>query len=62
MKAVLEDVIAQLDQVDKQKVLQFSEELLQSKKYRKLREELDSRREEIRLGKSLKNEDFWNGL
>lgn len=62
MKAILEDVIGKLDSSDKEKVLIFTEELLQSKKYRQLRQELEGRREEIRKGKSLGHEDFWNGI
>jgi 2-phospho-L-lactate guanylyltransferase (CobY/MobA/RfbA family) len=62
MKAMLEDVIGKLDNADKEKVLIFTEELLQSKKYRRLRQELDERRDEILNGKTLNHKDLWDGI
>ncbi len=48
-----------LDEKDKEKLLKFAKELYKQKKYKKLREEIESRRKEIRQGNVLTHEEIW---
>ncbi|WP_161847706.1 hypothetical protein [Athalassotoga saccharophila] len=54
--------IDKLDDEDKEKLSFFVEELLKNEKYKKLREEIEDRREEIKTGHILSHKDFWDGV
>ena len=55
-------IIEQLDSEDKEKLLYFAKLLLGQSKYKKLREEIERRRAEIREGKVLSHEEIWAEL
>ncbi|GBD89010.1 hypothetical protein BMS3Abin03_02954 [bacterium BMS3Abin03] len=58
--SVLEvELIDRLNKEDKEKVSYFVRLLMNKKRYSKLKAEIDSRRREIKKGKTLKHEDIW---
>ena len=62
MKAGDFSIIEQLDAEDKEKLLYFAKLLLGQSKYKKLREEIEQRRAEIREGEVLTHEEIWSEL
>jgi len=55
-------LIDNLDEKDRDKLRYFLRLLLQQSKYRRLRQELKSRREEISKGQTLSHEEIWERL
>ena len=55
-------IISLLDDKDKKKVLEFANILIKQNKYRKLREEIDDRRNEVKKGKVLSHEEIWQDI
>ncbi len=53
--------LRQLDEADQKKVAHILKLLIQQKKYRALRHELEERRDEIRRGDTLSHDDIWAG-
>jgi len=62
MKAMGIDILKKLDKEDQEKVLHFIELLLKQQKYKKLREEIEIRKEEIEKGETLSHEEIWKQL
>ncbi len=56
------DILQKLDTADKEKVDYFIQLLLEQKKYRTLKKELNTRREEIKNGDVLSHENFWKDM
>ena len=56
------DILDKLDREDREKVSYFIRLLASQTKYRKLAEELEERRKEIREGKVLGHEEIWKEL
>jgi len=56
------DILQKLDTADKEKVDYFIQLLLDQKKYRTLKKELNTRREEIKNGDVLSHENFWKDM
>ncbi len=56
------DLLQHLDKQDQEKVLYFAELLLKQSKYQLLKEEIDSRRNEIKQGQVLSHNEIWNEL
>ncbi|MCD6183107.1 MAG: hypothetical protein J7K01_02250 [Thermovirga sp.] len=55
-------ILNKLDKEDKEKVSYFIRLLMRQSKYRKLREEISARREEIKKGETLTHDDIWDEL
>ncbi len=55
----LEFYLENLDKKDREKLLKFAKELYKQKKYKKLRKEIEERRQEILEGKVLSHEEIW---
>ena len=55
-------LLEKLDRDDKAKVSYFIKLLVNQSKYRKLKEEISMRREEIKKGETLTHEDIWNKI
>ena len=56
------DILDKLDSEDREKVSYFIRLLGSQTKYKKLAEELEERRKEIREGKVLSHEEIWKEL
>lgn len=56
------NILEKLDSVDREKVSYFVRLLLDQSKYRRLKEELSLRREEIHQGETLTHDDVWDTL
>ena len=56
------NMLEQLDDDDKYKIKYFIKLLIQQAKYTKLKEEIQSRREEIERGEVLTHDDIWTNL
>ena len=55
-------ILEKLDQEDKEKVSYFIRLLLNQSRYRLLKEEISSRREEIKSGETLTHDEIWDTL
>ncbi|MHB2149145.1 hypothetical protein ACX8XP_08825 [Calditrichota bacterium LG25] len=55
-------VLERLDKDDREKITYFIRLLLNQSKYRKLKEEISKRRDEIVRGDSLNHDEIWNKL
>ena len=55
----LEFYLKNLDDKDRDKLLKLAKELYKQKKYKKLRQEIEERRQEISEGKVLSHEEVW---
>lgn len=55
-------ILEQLDKDDQEKVTYFLKLLLDKSKYKKLKEEISIRREEIIKGETLNHEEIWKNL
>ncbi len=53
------EITEKLDKTDRKLVEQFISTLLSKDKYRKLRREIESRRNEAKTGKVLSHDEFW---
>ncbi len=63
MKNIYEfSVLERLDDDDKYKIKYFIKLLMQQTKYKKLKEEIRSRREEISKGKTLTHNEIWKNV
>ena len=60
MAIAVENVIENLDKEDKEKVSYFIRLLLKQAKYRQLKEEIASRRDEIQRGETLTHDEIWD--
>jgi hypothetical protein len=56
------NILEKLDRDDKGRVFYFIRLLVSQSKYRKLKEEISMRREEIKKGEILTHEDIWNKI
>ena len=56
------DVLEKLDRTDQEKINYFFKLLLNQSKYKKLKDELAERREEIKKGDVLDHEEIWNEI
>jgi hypothetical protein len=56
------NILEKLDRDDKERVFYFIRLLVSQSKYRKLKEEISMRREEIKKGEILTHEDIWNKI
>jgi len=55
-------LLGKLDKEDKEKISYFVRLLARQSKYRKLKEAVSERREEIKRGEALSHEDIWEGM
>lgn len=55
-------VLEKLDKADQEKITYFLNLLLNKSKYKKLKEEISMRRDEIKKGEILNHEEIWNKL
>ena len=62
MNALDLKIIEKLDQVDQEKITYFLNLLLNKSKYKKLKEEISMRRDEIDKGEILNHDEIWNKL
>ncbi len=53
------ELIKKLNKEDKEKVSYFVRLLMNKKRYRKLKDEIDARRREIKKGKTIGHEEIW---
>jgi len=58
----LEEMWKTLDDKEKIVVINFIEKILKSKRYKKLREEIKDRREEVSKGEVMSHEEIWNDI
>jgi len=58
----IEEMWNALNEDEKTSVVNFTKELLKSKKYKKLREEIQKRKEEIDKGEILSHKEIWNDI
>ncbi|GAG86956.1 unnamed protein product [marine sediment metagenome] len=58
----LEDMWKTLDEKEQLIVIDFIEKILKSKRYKKLREEIKERREEVSKGEVISHEEIWNDV
>ncbi len=62
MNALDLKIIEKLDKVDQEKITYFLNLLLNKSKYKKLKEEISMRRDEIDKGEILNHDEIWNKL
>ncbi len=62
MKAVELEVLERLDKSDKEKVMYFLRLLINQEKYKKLKKEITSRKNEIKRKEVLKHDEIWKKL
>ncbi len=55
-------ILERLDKADREKITYFLRLLLNKSKYKKLREEISVRRDEIAKKENLKHDELWNNL
>ena len=55
-------ILERLDKADREKITYFLRLLLNKSKYKKLREEISVRRDEIAKKETLKHDELWNNL
>ncbi len=55
-------VLEKLDKGDQRKITYFLKLLLNKSKYKKLKEEISIRRDEINKGETLNHDEIWNKL
>lgn len=58
----LEEMLNTLDDKEQIVVMDFIQKILKSKKYKKLREEIKKRREEVSKGKIMSHEEIWHDV
>ena len=56
---MMSEALERLDPDDREKVKYFLDLLLRQAKYKKLREEIEERREEVRRGETIGHDDLW---
>ncbi len=61
MSDILE-ITEKLDKTDRKLVERFVNTLLSKDKYRKLRREIEARRNEAKTGKTLSHDEFWKKI
>ncbi len=57
-----EKLLNKLDKDDKEKLLYFAKILLRQRKYNALKEEIQSRKEEVKKGEILSHKEIWDDL
>ncbi len=62
MNTIELEVLQKLDKSDQEKVIYFLKLLLNQAKYKKLRDEILSRKDEIRHGEVFEHEEIWKEL
>lgn len=55
-------ILQKLDKSDQEKIIYFLKLLLKQEKYKKIKEEIFSRKEEIKHGEVLEHEEIWKEL
>ncbi len=55
-------VLEKLDKTDQEKIIYFLNLLLNKSKYKKLKEEISIRRDEIVKGETMTHNEIWNDL
>jgi len=55
-------VLEKLDKTDQKKIIYFFNLLLNKSKYKKLKEEISIRRDEIVKGETMTHNEIWNNL
>jgi len=58
----LEEIWKTLDDKEQIVVIDFIEKILKSKRYKKIREEIKERREEVGKGEVISHEEIWNDV
>ena len=56
------NVLDKLDKADQEKIMYFLNLLLNKSKYKKLKEEISIRRDEIARGETLIHNEIWNNI
>jgi len=62
MNTIELEVLQKLDKSDQEKVIYFLKLLLNQAKYKKLRDEILSRKDEIKHGEVFEHEEIWKEL
>ncbi len=62
MSVVKMDVIEKLDEEDREKIAYFANLLMQQTKYRRLKKEVEERRQEIKQGEILTHSEIWDSM
>ncbi|MDL1970903.1 MAG: hypothetical protein LWW94_08015 [Candidatus Desulfofervidaceae bacterium] len=62
MNTIELEVLQKLDESDQEKVIYFLKLLLNQAKYKKLRDEILSRKDEIKHGEIFEHEEIWKEL
>ncbi len=62
MNTIELEVLQKLDKSDQEKVIYFLKLLLNQAKYKKLKDEILSRKDEIRHGEVFEHEEIWKEL
>jgi len=62
MEALKKQFAEKLDEKDKELIEQFISKVVKSKKYKKLRDELNERREDIKKGDAISFDEFFKDV
>jgi len=62
MEALKKQFAEKLDEKDKELIEQFISKVVESKKYKKLRDELNERREDIKKGDAISFDEFFKDV